>query len=189
MKDLDDPAQRYQQLEQQLLLAEKQLKDLWMEKRFSLVPVTFLVTFELVDCIVKLWKPGIPPHKLWVTGSRGAGTVLEEQTAEARGLCRDLSLCSAVILQIFPQLSPWEMISPVGWKVVLISISITLPECMNRCTCTSFERADRERVMKYRWAIHIFRAGFWAVAVLRFAPAFGKQNAYIIGSNTPWEGM
>ncbi|CAK9034501.1 unnamed protein product [Durusdinium trenchii] len=79
-----DPAERYQQLEQQLLLAEKQLKE------------------------------------------------AEE---------RELSLKSKLQKQ--------------EDSVVLISIPITLPECMNRCTsCTSFgrgsERLDRERVMKYQ---------------------------------------
>ena len=39
------------------------------------------------------------------------------------------------------------------WQVVLISVPITLPECMNRCTsCTSLARSsERLERVKYRW--------------------------------------
>ena len=64
----------------------------------------------------------------------------------------------------FPfSLFPFSFLSPIlsqrgkwlfaGQVVVLISVPITLPECMNRCTsCTSLARSsERLERVKYRW--------------------------------------
>ena len=103
-------------------------------------------------------------------GSWGTGAFFEEQIATTGRLCAKLShhpstrnfqqkgLFHFLFFRFFSLQFPLHhhLRGESGrnpWQVVLISVPITLPECMNRCTsCTSLARSsERLERVKYRW--------------------------------------
>lgn len=99
-------------------------------------------------------------------GSWGTGAFFEEQIATTGRLCAKLShhpstrnfkktffSFSVFFLSNFHSITISEGKVGFPWQVVLISVPITLPECMNRCTsCTSLARSsERLERVKYQW--------------------------------------